>query len=195
MVLVIIVSSLAGCEKTTTVTVSPTTTNTANALVLTVINGTQTKTFTMADIQAMTPVSGSTGLITSSGTIDGPYNLTGTALSSILQTVGGITSSDAVKISAKDGYIMTLSYNQVMNGTEFPTYDNTTGKEVTPDNNIVVFLAYEQDGSPLTDDIGPLRLCIMAPGQVTDGQWWIKWVQTITVVPLEQTWTLNDVGT
>ena len=195
LVLVIIVSSLAGCEKTTTVTVSPTTTNTANALALTVINGTQTKTFTMADIQAMTPVSGSTGLITSSGTIDGPYNLTGTALSSILQTVGGITSSDAVKISAKDGYIMTLSYNQVMNGTEFPTYDNTTGKEVTPDNNIVVFLAYEQDGSPLTDDIGPLRLCVMAPGQVTDGQWWIKWVQTITVVPLEQTWTLNDVGT
>jgi len=195
LVLVIIVSSLAGCEKTTTVTVSPTTTNTANALVLTVINGTQTKTFTMADIQAMTPVSGSTGLITSSGTIDGPYNLTGTALSSILQTVGGITSSDAVKISAKDGYIMTLSYNQVMNGTEFPTYDNTTGKEVTPDNNIVVFLAYEQDGSSLTDDIGPLRLCVMAPGQVTDGQWWIKWVQTITVVPLEQTWTLNDVGT
>jgi len=87
----------------------------------------------MADIQAMTPVSGSTGLITSSGTIDGPYNLTGTALSSILQTVGGITSSDAVKISAKDGYIMTLSYNQVMNGTEFPLMIIPPVKEVTPD--------------------------------------------------------------
>jgi len=35
------------------------------------------------------------------------------ALSDIVKTVGGITSNDAVKISAKDGYSMTLSYNQV----------------------------------------------------------------------------------
>lgn len=195
LVLVIIASGLAGCEKTTTITVSPTTTNAAMSAILTVVNGTQTKTLTMADIQAMAPISGSTGLITSSGTIDGPYNLTGTALSNILRMVGGITTSDAVKISAKDGYSMTFSYNQVMNGTEFPTYDNTTGKEVTPVNNIVAFVAYEQDGSPLSDNIGPLRLCIMAPGQVTDGQWWIKWVQKIEVIPLQQTWTLNDVGT
>src|SRR5208283_1773567 len=146
LIFVMVVSGLTGCSKTTTVTVSPTTTNTANAVALTIINGTQTKTMTMSDIQALTPVTGSTGLITSSGTIDGPWNLTGASLSDILKTVGGITPDDAVKISAKDGYSMTLSYNQVMNGTEFPIYDATTGKEAAPVGNIVVFIAYEQDG-------------------------------------------------
>ncbi|MGP8079680.1 MAG: molybdopterin-dependent oxidoreductase [Dehalococcoidales bacterium] len=194
LIIVMVVSGLAGCSKTTTVTVTPTTTNTANAVALTIVNGTQTKTMTMSDIQALTPVTGSTGLITSSGTIDGPWNLTGASLSDILKTVGGITPDDAVKISAKDGYSMTLSYNQVMNGTEFPIYDATTGKEAAPVGNIVVFIAYEQDGQAIGDDVGPLRMCIMAPGQITDGQWWIKWVQTITVVPLQQAWTLNDVG-
>src|SRR5208283_4227068 len=104
LILVIAVSGLTGCGSTTTVTVTPTTTSNANAVALTIINGTQTKTMTMADIQALTPVTGSTGLITSSGTIDGPYNLQGAALSDILKTVGGITANDAVKISASDGY-------------------------------------------------------------------------------------------
>jgi len=195
LILAIIASGLAGCGSTTTVTVSPTTTNTATAAALTIVNGTQTNTLTMADIKAMTPVSGSTGLITSSGTIDFPFELTGVALSDIVKTVGGITSNDAVKISAKDGYSMTLSYNQVMNGTGFPTYDSTTGKEVTPVNNIVVFIAYEQNGQAIGDDIGPLRMCILAPGQITDGQWWVKWVQKIAIIPLQTDWTLNDVGT
>jgi len=195
LILLIIASGLVGCSSTTTVTVSPTVTTTANAVALTIVNGTQTRTLTMADLKAMTPVSGSTGLITSSGTIDFPYDLTGVALSDIVKTVGGITSNDAVKISAKDGYSMTLSYNQVTNGTEFPTYDSTTGKEVTPVNNIVVFIAYEQNGQAIGDDIGPLRMCIMAPGQLTDGQWWVKWVQKIEIIPLQTGWTLNDVGT
>ena len=193
----IIASGLAGCGSTTTVvtTVLPTTTNTATAATLTIVNGTTTNTLTMDDIKALTPVSGSTGLITSSGTIDFPFNLQGVALSDILKTAGGITANDAVKISAKDGYSMTLSYNQVMNGTGFPIYNATTGKEEPPTGNIVVFIAYEQDGNAIGDDIGPLRMCIMAPGQLTDGQWWVKWVQKIEVVALQTSWTLNDVGT
>ena len=119
LILAIITPGLTGCGSTTTVisTVLPTTTNTATTAALNIVSGTRTNKLTMADIKAMTPVTGSTGLITSSGTIDFPYDLTGVALSDIVKTVGGITSNDAVKISAKDGYSMTLSYSQVMNGT------------------------------------------------------------------------------
>jgi Oxidoreductase molybdopterin binding domain len=195
LILSIILSGMTGCGTTTTVTVSPTNTTAANATALTIVNGTQTKTMTMADIQALTPVTGSTGLITSSGTIDGPYNLQGAALSDILNTVGGINANDAVKISATDGYSMTLSYNQVTNGTEFPIYNATSGKEEAAVGNVVVFIAYQEDGKAIGTDIGPLRLCVMAPGQLTDGQWWVKWVKKIEIIPLQTSWTLNDVGT
>ena len=193
LVLALLVSGLAGCV-TKTVTVSPSTTN-AETAALTVINGTQTKTLTMADIEALPVISDSTGDITSSGTIEGPYQYKGVALTDILKSVGGITADEAVRISAKDGYSMTMSYNQVVKGTEFPTYDSTTGKEVPPAPTITVFIDYEKDGEPLDDTVGPLRLGIMAPGQLTDGHWWVKWAQKIEVIALQQSWTLNDVGT
>ena len=68
----------------------------------------------MADIKALPVISGSTGDITSSGTIEGPYQYKGVALTDILKSVGGITANNAVRISAKDGYSMTMSYKQVV---------------------------------------------------------------------------------
>jgi hypothetical protein len=194
LVLTIIATGLAGCKgSTVTVTVSPGSTTTATAA-LTVVNGTQTKTLTMAELKNLPVISGSTGLISSSGSIDGPYQYQGVALTDILKSVGGITANNAIRISAKDGYSMTFSYNQVVNGTEFPTYDSTTGKEVTPAGTITLFLAYEKDGQPIDDTVGPLRIGIMAPGQVTDGHWWIKWAQKIEVISLQQPWTLSLQG-
>jgi hypothetical protein len=180
LILTLLASGITGCK--------------SQPAALTIVNGTVTKTFTMSQIEALTPISGSTGDITSSGGIEGPYNYKGAALSDILKTVGGITANDAVKFLAKDGYSMTMSYNQITNGTEFPTYNTTTGAEVTPDNNITVFLAYDMNGKSLGDDVGPLRLGIMAPNQLTEGEWWVKWVEKIQVVPLQQTWNLNLQG-
>jgi hypothetical protein len=105
-----------------------------------------------------------------------------------------MTSSNAIRISAKDGYSMTMSYTQVMEGGEFPTYDDVTGKEVPPAGQVTVFVAYEKDGNPIDDSVGPLRLGIMAPGQVTDGHWWVKWAQKIEVITLQQPWTLSLQG-
>ena len=67
-------------------------------------------------------------------------------MTDILKSVGGITADEAVRISAKDGYSMTMSYKQVVEGSEFPTYDSSTGKEVSPAGKITVFIAYEKDG-------------------------------------------------
>jgi DMSO/TMAO reductase YedYZ molybdopterin-dependent catalytic subunit len=189
LVLAIVAAAPSGCI-TKTVTVAPTT----KAASLTVVNGSQTKTLSLADIKALPVVSGSTGDITSSGTIEGPYAYKGVALTDILKAVGGMTANNAVRISAKDGYSMTMSYNQIMKGAEFPTYDNTTGKEVNPSGTVTVFLVYEKDGNPIDDSIGPLRVGIMAPGQVTDGHWWIKWAQKIEVITMQQSWTISLQG-
>jgi hypothetical protein len=189
LVLALTASLLTGCV-TKTVTVSPT----AKAASLTVVSGSQTKTLSLADIKALPVLSGSTGDITSSGTIEGPYAYKGVALTDILKSVGGMTSNNAVRISAKDGYSMTMSYNQVVKGAEFPTYDSTTGKEVNSAGPITVFIAYEKDGNPIDDSIGPLRIGIMAPGQVTDGHWWIKWAQKVEVITMQASWTISLQG-
>ena len=107
-VLILLASSVTGCKSGSTATAA-----------LTVINGTQTKTFTVAQLEALPSITGSTGDITSSGTIEGPYQYQGVALTDILKTVGGITSDEAVRISAKDGYSMTMSYKQVTKGPNF----------------------------------------------------------------------------
>jgi len=159
-----------------------------------VINGTQAKTLSIADIKKLPVISGSTGEVSSAGTISGPFVYKGAALTDILKSVGGITANNAIRISAKDGYSMTFSYKQVVNGSEFPTYDNQTGKEVTPAGTLTLFMAYEKDGQPIDDTVGPLRIGIMAPGQVTDGHWWIKWAQKIEVISLQQPWTLSLQG-
>ena len=166
----------------------------AGPAVLTVVKGGQTKTLTMTDLKALSAVSGSTGDITSSGTIEGPFEYKGVPLTDVLKAVGGITSDEAIRISAKDGYSMTMSYKQAAEGGEFPTYDRATGKEVTPSGALTVFLAYEKDGKAIDQTVGPLRLGIMAPGQVTDGHWWVKWAQKIEVISAQQPWSMSLQG-
>jgi len=56
-----------------------------------------------------------------------------------------------------------------MNGTEFPIYKRNYRQRRARAGKVVVFIAYEQDGQAISTDIGPLRMCIMAPGQLTDG--------------------------
>ena len=161
---------------------------------LVVIKGTQIQSFTIEQLKALPVVTGSTGDITSAGTIEGLFQYKGASLLDILQSVGGITADNAIRISAKDGYSMTMSYKQVAMGSEFPTYSAATGKEVTPADKITVFIVYEKDGKPIDDTVGPLRLGIMAPGQITDGHWWIKWAQKIEVITMQQSWTISLQG-
>jgi len=191
--IVLFASALIGCSsQSTNTTTSPVTTGDA---VLTIVKGTQTSTYTMSSLKALPVTSGWAGQMSSTGTITGPYQYKGVALTEILKAVGGITETDAVRVSAKDGYAMTLSYNQVMHGSGFPILDSTTGKEVAAANTPVVFLAFEQDGKPIDDTVGPIRLGVMTSNtQVTDGHWWVKWAQKIEVVPTVQPWTISLEG-
>jgi hypothetical protein len=185
----LLASTMAGCSETT----SPASVGTST--VLTIVKGTQTSTYTMSSLKAIAATAGWAGQMSSTGTITGPNEYKGVAMTELLKAVGGITENDAVRVSAKDGYAMTLSYNQVTQGSGFPILDSTTGKEVTSTNKAVVFVAFEQDGKPLDDTVGPLRLGIMtSKTQVTDGHWWVKWTQKIEIVPTVKAWSLQLEG-
>jgi hypothetical protein len=185
----LLASTLVSCSETT----SPASVGTTT--VLTIVKDTQTSTYTMSALKAIAATTGWAGQMSSTGTITGPNEYKGVAMAELLKAVGGITENDAVRVSAKDGYAMTLSYNQVTQGSGFPILDSTTGKEVAASNKPAVFVAYEQDSKPLDDTIGPLRLGIMtSKTQVTDGHWWVKWTQKIEVVPTVKAWSLQLEG-
>ena len=190
--------ALTGCNGSpATVTVTTTATTTTGSIPttaqtsLTVIKDAQTKTYSLADLKAMTPVSGWAGQISSTGTITGPDQYTGVPLVDLLNAVGGITENNAVRVSAKDGYSMTLSYNQITAGSGFPCIDSTTGKEVAAASPLTIFVAYQVGGQPLDDSVGPMRLGILtSKTQVTDGHWWVKWTQKIEVIPVQAPWSI-----
>jgi DMSO/TMAO reductase YedYZ molybdopterin-dependent catalytic subunit len=183
----LIMPAIAGCSGSSTVT-------SAASTVLTIINGNKTKTFTMAELKAMTPITGTAGQMSSTGNITGPDTYTGVSVMDLLATVGGFTENNAIRVSAKDAYSMTISYNQLTNGN-FTVINSTNGKETDPTKKPVVFVAYATNGTDINTTVGPLRLGIMTDtNQVTEGHWWVKWTEKIEVVTTETPWTLHLEG-
>jgi len=68
-----------------------------------------------------------------------------------------------------------------------------TGAENTIDEPLKIIVAYEYDGKAIDPESeGPLRLAIVSPtmNQVTDGHWWVKWLNRLELKPVQQEWTL-----
>lgn len=138
-------------------------------------------TLSLAEIKGLPSYEGRGGFFTSVGVVNGPYEVRGVTLQYLCGLVGGLTSSDLVFVSSRDGYSSVLDYDQV--GGDLPTYDPMTMKEVQH-GEMKVILIYEQDGMPLSHDYGrPLRLAV-AGGEslLTEGFYWVKWVDRIEVV-------------
>ena len=133
----------------------------------------------MSDILAMPSYSGTSGFFTSVGIVNGPFEVKGVPLLDLCELVGGVEPTEFVRISAADNYSMVFSYNQ-MHG-EFITY-NTSLHEVENDG-LVLVLMYELDGKPLTEDLGsPLRIAIIGDDVLTEGMYWVKWINKIEVL-------------
>jgi Oxidoreductase molybdopterin binding domain. len=130
----------------------------------------------------------------STGDIEGPFEYKGTRLVDLCNLVGGITPSTVVRATAKDGYSMTFSYKQLTEG-DFITYNPATKEEVSH-GELVVILVYEEGGKPLSEMYGaPLRLGIVdSKNQVTDGHWWVKWIEKIEIESAPKDWTLHLEG-
>ena len=151
---------LASCSASTTASTTalpPTSTTTAvttsnsmvGATVLTVTEGSQTKTYSLADLQALPSVSGYGGQIGKSNAMNGPDSYQGVALTTSLNAVGGITAVQNVIITGSDNYSQTLSYQQVTTDN-FTLFDAVSGQQsAAPNMTPQIFVAHEKNGKSL----------------------------------------------
>lgn len=152
----------------------------------------ETVTLSLQELKEMPAVEGFGGIKNSAGNIFPADPIKGVLLTDLIDLVGGFDENTAVNVVAKDGYAMTMSYEQIING-DFVTYDPGTGNENQVDYPMRVVVAYERNGEPIpADDDGPLRLYIIGEdnNQVIDGHWDIKWVENIVLKPMAEEWSL-----
>jgi len=188
--LLLILGSCAGTQSAAT---APTSVQAPGGPALIIVKNDKTKSYTLDEIKGSPPTEGWGGLMTSAGSISGVFKQKGLSLVDLLGTVGGVSEGEAVRIEAKDGYAMTFSSRQLIEG-DFTTFDCSSGKEV-PHEKLTVIVSYEEDGKPIDPRIGPLRLAILGDKtQVTEGHWWIKWVTKVEVVSVFKTWSLPLTG-
>jgi DMSO/TMAO reductase YedYZ molybdopterin-dependent catalytic subunit len=159
---------------------------------LTVRAAEQSITLTWDDIRELPTYEGPGGRISSVGHVTPPVAFKGVTIEDLCGLVGGFTEENSVQITAKDGYGMTFSYNQIVTG-DYDTYDPSTGEDQPLDGKLWTVVAYQEEGEPIpAEGDGPLRLAILGSDKVvTDGHWWIKWVETIEVKQAQDQWTLH----
>ncbi|HWQ45331.1 MAG TPA: hypothetical protein VN376_00610, partial [Longilinea sp.] len=198
-VLVAVLVSMAACQPAAATTTEAVETEAVVEAVpaLTIVSGEQTIAFSLEDLQALPVSEGYGGIKSSTGRITAPELYTGVALSDLVAQLDGWDETMALELTAEDGYAMTYSYDQVMNG-DFITYDPATGDELQQfDGTLTAILAYARNGEPLdANEEGTLRLIVISEenNQVTDGHWAVKWVNHAEIRPLAADWTLHLEG-
>jgi hypothetical protein len=169
----------------------------SSEVVLEVIGIDSSVTLTMDELQDMPTVEGWSGTISSTGAISPPMKIKGVSLIDLAGLVGGLQPTLGINIVAKDGYSITMSYDQIANGN-FTTYDPGTGDERSIDDPLVAVVAFERDGEEISkEDDGPLRIFVVSESnnQIIDGHWSVKWVEKLELKPLAEDWVLYLEGT
>ena len=159
---------------------------------LEIVGPSGTRALTLAQIRKLPATAGLAGVKSSTGRITPPVRYRGVALEDLLAGTAGFDASTDVVVLARDGYSMTLSFDQVTKGT-FAAYDPSTGDSLAPTGALTPILAYECDGKALNAETdGALRLVIVGRrnDRVTDGHWWVKWVTRVELGPVRREWTL-----
>jgi len=152
-----------------------------------------TVTLGPSDFEDLTKIEMNGGLLTSAGTIKGPYKYTGVPLSEVLALVGTITDENSLRVTAADGYAMVFTWEELHG--DFLTFNPATGDEVEATEELIPVLSYWEDDEPLPDGHGPIRLVILGEeGLISEGHFWIKQVAEIEVIPAIREYTLDLTG-
>jgi DMSO/TMAO reductase YedYZ molybdopterin-dependent catalytic subunit len=204
LILPILILSACGSKPTATsaITAAPAATEARTSAgptgsVLTLAGPTGGRVLNMDQLKALPATEGQGGIKSSTGKITVPEQFKGVALKDLVKSLG-VTFDDTmgVMITAEDGYSMTFSYDQVMNGT-FIAYDPALGNEMAAHDPLTAILAYEHNGQPLkANEEGFLRLMVISVknNQVVDGHWSVKWVNKVEIKPVGESWTLDIQG-
>ena len=177
-------------------TPEPTATPELPAATLELVGAEGTSTLTYADVMALPVTEGYGGWKSSTGEIEPPAIFRGVALKDIAEALGGFGEGMGLEITASDGYSISFSYDQVMNGT-FIAFDPATGEELKNPVELTPILAYEREGEPLPEAFdGAFRMMVVStePVQVVDGHWTVKFVTTVTLKSLVSDWALSLQG-
>jgi DMSO/TMAO reductase YedYZ molybdopterin-dependent catalytic subunit len=177
----------------------------AEDAVLTVtVNGADPVSLTMTQLKALPEYSGYSGFVDSHGDVTRPEPLKGALVTDVLAAAGvTMTSLNACDITAPDNYGMTFTYDNVFNHTGVQWYDvvNDGGKDkavkADPKAEWQMVIAYEQSGSPIPPDQGPLRLVIAQQtneNQVVDGHLLVKWTSKINLRGAVADWKVKMYG-
>ena len=190
-VIIILSLGLSACEPKATPT--PVTTG-STGTVLKLIGSNGGHVLKMADLKNLPKTEGMGGMKSSTGKITLPEKYTGVSLKDLIAKFNiPFDATMGVTLSAEDGYSMTFSYDQVMNGS-FTAYDPALGNELKDHDPLIAILAYAKNGQPLDpNEEGTLRLAIVSAknNEVVDGHWTVKWVNQVEVKPVGQTWILH----
>ncbi|MGA9696651.1 MAG: ABC transporter substrate-binding protein [Dehalococcoidales bacterium] len=200
---------------TTTMTLLPVTTlpptstttaatTTAAAAVLTVVNGGLTQTYTLAQLQALEAAPGY-GTTKNGTTISGPFDYVGVKFTTLLKAAGGMTSGQALTLTAQNGATEDLSYAQVYQGA-VNTY-TLTGSSAAAGQQPLFMLIYSMNGNPLDAKTGPFEVGVMTEDdRASDASLWLPMTTQITIHPATRTvtdstgavvtipWTVNRIA-
>lgn len=114
------------------------------------------RAFSVAQLRKLPATAGFGGVRSSTGKVALPGGWKGVALRDLVAAAEGYDAGKNLAVVAKDGYSLTFSYDQVMNGA-FTAYDPGTGDTLASHEPLTAIIAYEHEGRPLTvAEDGPL---------------------------------------
>jgi hypothetical protein len=159
--------------------VPPSADNTSEEVVLIIRVGSDTYTYSMDDLLGFDSTSGQGSFINKVGTISGPFTYIGVAVPMLLDQIEGLPDMYTMLGIASDNY--SVDY----------TMDNVTGHVMLYDENgtelgigtVTMIIAYYEDGVPLDESIGPLRIAFVAEdGAITHSSLWLRSLVELDVI-------------
>jgi iron complex transport system substrate-binding protein len=138
-------------------------------------------------------------------TISGPFDYVGVKFTTLLKAAGGMTSGQALTLTAQNGATEDLSYAQVYQGA-VNTY-TLTGSSAAAGQQPLFMLIYSMNGNPLDAKTGPFEVGVMTEDdRASDASLWLPMTTQITIHPATRTvtdstgavvtipWTVNRIA-